>query len=48
MTAPRQFKIELWKVMVSVAVLAGAFAVFGVTSALALLALITALVLPVL
>jgi hypothetical protein len=48
MTVPRRFKIELWKVMVSVVVLAGAFAVFGVTSALAMLALITALVLPVL
>jgi hypothetical protein len=34
--------------MVSVAVLVGAFAVFGVTSAVAMLALITALVLPVL
>ena len=47
MTAPRRFKIELWKIMVSVAVLAGVFAVFGVTSAVAMLALIAALVLPV-
>ena len=48
MTAPRRFKVALWKVMVSNAALAGAFAVFGVTSAAAMLALITALVLPVL